>query len=122
MRVKTNELSGAALDWAVAKCEGRQEPEVVNNFAVAWYTWPNTHYSTNWAQGGPIIEREGITVSKEDGGWSAYFREKLFEDDGSEFWRNGPTPLIAAMRCFVGSRLGNEVEIPDEAKQQEIML
>jgi hypothetical protein len=122
MKVKTNELSRAALDWAVAKCEGRQEPEVVNAFAVAWYTWPNTHYSTNWAQGGPIIEREGITVSKEDGGWSAYFREKLFEDDGSEFWRNGPTPLIAAMRCFVGSRLGNEVEIPDEAKQQEIML
>ena len=33
MRVKTNELTGAALDWAVAKCEGRQEPEVVNNFA-----------------------------------------------------------------------------------------
>jgi len=40
--MKTNELTGAALDWAVAKCEGRQEPEVVNNFAVAWYTWPHT--------------------------------------------------------------------------------
>jgi hypothetical protein len=28
----------------------------------------------------------------------------------------GPTPLIAAMRCFVSSRLGDEVEIPKELK------
>lgn len=26
----------------------------------------------------------------------------------------GPTPLIAAMRCYVASKLGEEVEIPDE--------
>lgn len=26
----------------------------------------------------------------------------------------GPTPLIAAMRCFVASKLGDEVEVPDE--------
>lgn len=26
----------------------------------------------------------------------------------------GPTPLIAAMRCFVASKLGDEVEIPEE--------
>ena len=115
--MKTSELIGTALDWAVAKCEGRQEPELVNNFAVAWYTWPNTHYSTDWAQGGPIIEREGITVSKDDGGWAAYFRENLFEDDGSEFWRNGPTPLIAAMRCYSASKLGDDVTLPLELEQ-----
>jgi hypothetical protein len=111
MKVKTNELSGAALDWAVAKCEGRQEPEVVNNFAVAWYTWPNTHYSTDWAQAGPIIQREKINIQS-------------VLCDAREFWtasmylaeNEGQTPLIAAMRCYVASKLGDEVEIPEELK------
>lgn len=106
MRIKTNELSGAALDWAVAKCEGRQEPEVVNNFAVAWYTWPNTHYSTNWAQGGPIIEREGITIFQTGRDWMGYIRH-----DTESF---APTPLIAAMRCYVTSKLGDDIDIPEE--------
>lgn len=26
----------------------------------------------------------------------------------------GPTPLIAAMRCYVASKLGDEVDIPEE--------
>ena len=106
MKVKTNELSGAALDWAVAKCEGRSEPEVVNNFAVAWYTWPNTHYSTNWAQGGPIIEREGITIFQTGRAWMGYIRH-----DTESF---APTPLIAAMRCYVTSKLGDDIDIPEE--------
>ena len=111
--MKTNELTGAALDWAVAKCEGRQEPEVVNNFAVAWYTWPNTHYSTNWAQGGPIIEREMVNLDTEGYQW----RATVEAPEGSElnFIEGcGPTPLIAAMRCYVQSKLGDDIEILEE--------
>jgi len=108
MRIKTNELTRAALDWAVAKCEGRQEPEVVNNFAVAWYTWPNTHYSTDWAQGGPIIEREKLCIAYNfddhtwEAGWDCYVKG----------W--GDTPLVAAMRCYVASKLGDDIDIPEE--------
>ncbi len=29
-------------------------------------------------------------------------------------WGMGPTPLIAAMRCYVASKLGDEVDIPEE--------
>lgn len=124
MKVKTNELSGAALDWAVAKCEGRQEPEVVNNFAVAWYTWPNTHYSTDWAQGGPIIEREGLCVEymagAGDGGLDVWVAEVLHEDRKyggvMSSAGQGQTPLLAAMRCYVASKLGDEVEIPEGLK------
>jgi hypothetical protein len=106
--MKTSELTGLALDWAVAKCEGRQEPEVVNNFAVAWYTWPNTHYSTDWAQGGPIIEREGIhTGQGMDGLW--YANKGI-----SKYHQFGRTPLIAAMRCYVASKLGDDIDIPEE--------
>lgn len=105
--LSVSELSGAALDWAVAKAwqsvySDKHLMEHAKGFTP----------STDWAQGGPIIEREGITVSKEAGGWSAYFRENLFEDDGSEFWRNGPTPLIAAMRCYVASKLGDKIDVP----------
>ena len=75
---------------------------------------PELRYSTDWAQGGPIIEREGIsTVSQGDGHeWIASLWDYETED-----WRlhtTGPTPLIAAMRCFVASKLGDEVDVPDE--------
>jgi hypothetical protein len=62
-----------------------------------------------WAQGGPIIEREGINLDRvTDALWEATIMGEWTED--------GPTPLIAAMRCYVGSQLGNEMEIPEEIK------
>lgn len=129
MKVKTSELTGAALDWAVAKCwysdrrveltEGKTGVRVLRDptYDGSEYShWFVFFGSTDWSQGGPIIEREGITVSKEDGGWSAYFRDNLFEEDGSEHWQTGPTPLIAAMRCYVASKLGDNIDIPEELK------
>jgi len=107
--MKTSELSGPALDWAVAKCEGRREPELINNFHVAWYTWGNVRYSSNWAHGGPIIEREKITlVVYWNGLWVAE-PEEAYESVGE-------TPLVAAMRCYVTSKLGEEIEVPEELK------
>jgi len=107
--MKTSELSGPALDWAVAKCEGRREPELINNFHVAWYTWGNVRYSSNWAHGGPIIEREKITlVVYWNGLWVAE-PEEAYESVGE-------TPLVAAMRCFVKRKLGDEIDIPEELK------
>ena len=68
--------------------------------------------STNWAQGGPIIERGKITVDYREtfGWWVAY-------TNGStdyEYGCTGPTPLIAAMRCYVASKLGDKIELPTE--------
>jgi hypothetical protein len=64
--------------------------------------------STNWAQGGQIIERERITVeySADPDTWCAC----IMADQ--EVY--GPTALIAAMRCYVASEMGEEVEVPDE--------
>ena len=61
--------------------------------------------STNWAQGGPIIERERIRLDPR-GVWVAGH-----DSSNDEF--SSPTPLVAAMRCFVASKLGEEVEVPD---------
>jgi hypothetical protein len=109
MKIKTSELTGAALDWAVAKCEGIYF-ENLEDFEM--YAGD---YSTDWAQGGPIIEqikgflfkhwlesnREGqcqAEIHNYDGDWIAF----------------GPTPLIAAMRCYVASKLGDTVDVPEE--------
>ena len=129
MKIKTSELTGAALDWAVAKAEGLLEPKEFFGKMVApvvldmeyWSNGdpmvrlnpcPDVYYradydpSTDWAQGGPIIEREGITLTHQADQWSAQTDDDLFA--------YGPTPLIAAMRCYVASKLGDEVEVPDE--------
>jgi len=110
--MKTAELTGAALDWAVAKCEGekfRWQPE----YDCIGQEYDAHHYSTDWAQGGPIIELGRICIDiGHDGVWLAYTKQN-YEDD-KEFMHAGPTPLIAAMRCFVASRLGDEVDVPKE--------
>jgi hypothetical protein len=97
--MKTSELTGAALDWAVAKCEKNWafEPDGCDS------------YSTDWALGGPIIERQRLCVYDYGGDqWGC--------DDNLSPRSIGPTPLIAAMRCYVASKLGDEIEVPEELK------
>ena len=83
-------------------------------------------YSEQWYQGGPIIEREGINLSvdyQDDWlttdmvqiGWKAnLWNNSVPGTAGFLQWAYGPTPLVAAMRCFVASRFGDEVDIPEE--------
>lgn len=107
--MKTNELTGAALDWAVAKCEGE--------FTLAWF-WDDcsgAEYmpSSNWQMGGAIIEREMITVEcfYEESTWHAWTPAPEQPRDAHGY---GETPLEAAMRCYVASKLGDEIEVPEE--------
>lgn len=96
--MKTSELSGAALDWAVAHCEGVH---------VGVY-----RPSTDWAQGGPIIEREQISVCWDGTVWvGSKFNEQT--DNKWEFNQSGPTPLIAAMRAHVASKMGDTINVPE---------
>jgi hypothetical protein len=119
--VPVSELAGLALGSAVAKCEGRP---LQKGPGRTWQYWTTNGElgiydpSANWSLAGPIIEREGIATACVDG------------EKGSEIWRGwlsdpwhllgnvhsyiGPTPLIAAMRCYVASKLGDTVEIPKE--------
>ena len=111
MRVKTEELTGTALDWAVARCEGIKlnEGNTLSNDCDVYAP------STDWAQGGPIIEREGISIDQRDNGSLVLACiDAPMEHEENQIWANGPTPLIAAMRCYVASKLGDEVEIPTE--------
>ena len=120
MKVKTSELQGAALDWAVAKCEGVWVEYVDDEITQCLLQKPSGRYapSTDWAQGGPIIEREGIAIDciRCNGNIDGWQAANMVADD--ENWdanvQYGPTPLVAAMRCYVSSKLGDEVEVPNE--------
>lgn len=108
MKIKVSELTGAALDWAVAKCEGlRTYIEVVEGFKP----------STDWSQGGPIIEREKIEwqwLPAADKAHQYGARKPSLGGLNRTFCMDGPTVLIAAMRCYVASKLGDEIELPEE--------
>ncbi|CAB4159260.1 Bacteriophage P22, NinX [uncultured Caudovirales phage] len=102
--MKTSELTGAALDWAVTKIEAERK-----RFTI--YPEYMTDYSTNWAHGGPIIEREAINLRALG---SALWEAETWSAGGDQYLLDGTTPLIAAMRCYVASKLGDEVQLPED--------
>ena len=122
--MKTSELIGADLDWAVAKCKGitlyrsKNKKWMTANYGEFNHRHGAPWYSptTDWAQGGPIIEREVIVLThpKYDC-WTASAQDST-DLDMSLYQEDGPTPLIAAMRCYVASKLGDEVDVPEELK------
>ena len=108
--MKTSELIGHTLDLVVELLEkktNQQAQEVIMCRGKRSFS-----PSTNWSQGGPIIEREEIDLNCYEspktgvGWWSA-------EITGTKARAKAHTPLIAAMRCYVASKLGDEVEIPE---------
>ncbi len=119
--MKTAELESVQLDWAVCKAAGLMDayPKFKKpaTFLKAWQGNSSyyLHPSLDWEHGGPIIERNFISVCMYDGVWIA---TKSFDPYtgliGVDYEGSRETPLIAAMRCYVQSKLGDEVEIPQE--------
>jgi hypothetical protein len=139
--MKTSELTRHALNWAVAQAEGDkvfrpclgrpgdwdQEAYLkdgsddrwvvrVQNPRVAHFVDWTYNPSGDWMQGGPIIEREAIQLTPDEykGTWTAYTTR-----EGEPYEYTGTTPLIAAMRCYVASKMGDEIEIPTELTKGE---
>ena len=133
VKVKVSEAEGQVLDWMVNKASDlTYEINYEINYEIkggAVITGGETvvdglvydelfEPSTDWSQGGPIIEREGLglwysaNVVDENG---TFLRDAGWycETAGGTF-AVGPTPLIAAMRCYVASKLGDEVDVPEE--------
>ena len=129
--MKTSELTKHALNWAVAQAEGDKvfRPRLgrpdnwdkeaylkdgsddrwvvrVENPTLAYFVDWTYNPCGSWWQGGPIIERERIEL--EHDGFTWWARIKADEE------YQGTTPLIAAMRCYVASKLGDDIEIPTE--------
>lgn len=131
MKLKTTELIGAALDWTVGDIEfarlisqgSHVKQWVMDDHKAGWRTDP---YSVDWLFGGPIIERERIVAQPlrfvgqtecgtgvdEMRGWKAHKASRFYWVTPAAY--AGDTLLIAAMRCFVASKLGDEVDVPEE--------
>ena len=127
MKIKTQDLTDAALDWAVAISKGipaeelyiqkwgsRLTPSIYRRYRdadgsldVSYTSGPDLLFSRKWEAGGQIIEREGISIYRMTSDWSAAYNPSGAAQDG-------PTPLIAAMRCYVASKLGDEVDVPEK--------
>ena len=114
--MKTSELENEFLDYWAARAD--KETVIIehsqNSFAMVYRNGdffgyiggdhvPQYAPAYDWSQGGPIIERNGIWMSHRGEKWFATVEAK-----GS--FQEAPTPLIAAMRAFVASRFGDEVE------------
>ena len=108
--IKVSEATPIQLDWLVAKCEGEGN----------WPIWKADGYycqpTKSWDQGGPIIERERLCARPLKEVWGCWVTDKYGDIHALALSGFGPTPLIAAMRCFVISRLGDTVEVPEELK------
>lgn len=119
--MKVSELDGVELDFWVARALGHNVSAGANGVTVFDWQKPGSlirgnpfQPSTSWAQAGPIIEREEICIRKDFfhpddnfDSWVAYIRKPDFSP-GAEI--SAETALVAAMRAFVASKFGEEVE------------
>lgn len=119
--VKVSDLSGLALDyWAcralLAEFQGQKlTPEAIEQVKNRVGSYP-FHPSTDWATAGPIIEREHIAVYWDVDEWVALWHAEV--GPAGTLHSNGPTmagpsALMAAMRCFVAAKFGDEVTHED---------
>lgn len=129
MKVKTAELSGVQLDYAVAKAIGQQltDEDFDKQTGVLWFEseheWRIWTPSTDWSQCGPLIENYKLSLylhtEYEINGEGVY---DVYEAGCSTDWFVDATtpdpvstdPKVAICRAVVASKLGDEVDIPDE--------
>ena len=126
MKIKTSELIGDTLDWAVALIEYPEwkEQGYLEVFPYDLHFDDGEVYSpsTDWTQAGPIVEREKIEWQWLPSSHKAHqygARKPSLGGLNRTFCMDGPTILIAAMRCYVASKLGDEVEIPEELTESK---
>ena len=142
MMKSTNNLTGRDLDYAVAVAEGR-DLDISGGYDPLGNYYEPFEPSTNWSQAGPIIERESISIIRLDNKsipdsngfwqgkyisrWAAVIGDQhsmshVYGPQGDDYGDCyeveataivGETPLITAMRCYVVSKLGKEIEIPE---------
>ena len=121
-QIKVSETTPIQLDWLVSKCVGDfalyHDIEDGQRFLNLWVYSAFLKCSSLWSCGGPIVERECIATYA-SGACSVppknpdYWVAEILATDGM-FTQFGPTPLIAACRCYVASKLGDTVDVPEE--------
>lgn len=122
IKIRVGELSGPALDWAVAQVKGR--PLTVYEFCGERYfcadtmenDLPEWSPSRIWGQGGFLIDEYKLEFVRVDGGFACVREWDRDRDLDYVFttWPTGETHLIAACRAVVNAELGDVIEVPDD--------
>lgn len=114
MKIKVSKASVRLIDLLVGKIEGHVGPDwrFTDEYCDSLRHDQDGLFCEDWAQGGPISERNGISSQKKHDGWWLACIYNL--NDEGEHYQVSHNRLEAEMRCYVASKLGNEVEVPDE--------
>lgn len=117
MKHKVSEVDGDLLDAAVAMAEGwvpldagkaRRAGLMTMSLGGVHALLGQLNYSRDWALGGPILERAQIAVQPCGSRWISAGDDQTL----ATYPWEGSTPLVAAMRAYLGVKIGNEVELP----------
>lgn len=110
MKVKTEELIGTGLDWAVNLCLSEDDIYELYGAGMVGEVSPGVNFkpSADWSYGGPLVDMFKVGIEQSEPSAYAYVPGKDLDGSFAE------TPLIAICRAVVACKLGKEVEIPDE--------
>lgn len=117
VKVKTAELEGAALDYAVACCLEECEVHDLYGIYMVGEVDPGVNFkpSTDWSQGGPLIEKYGLSIGGSfQGVIHACVSVESLPKNSVVSSQTGPTHLIAACRAIVAAKLGDVVDVPGD--------
>lgn len=120
IEVKTADLAGEALGWAVGMAEGLalhlEPPQYGNGWRVfAIYRGEATERCERynpweaWAVGGQLIQKYRVGFGLYS---DSFFAVTGLDDIPGD--ADGPTHLIAASRAVVAAKLGDTVQVPKE--------
>lgn len=113
--LRTCDLIGAALDWAVAKTQGVEIE--LSGSDVVWAKYAGVYSpSTDWAQLGPLQHEHAVALKPADEyiQYGNYWDAEMIGRNCDRFFAFGPDPLIAACRAIVSAHLGDSVDVPAE--------
>lgn len=134
MKLKTDQIDDITLDWAVAACQGFMNLRIksYDSRDILVMTDPNgdtmaladISFSREWEHGGPILDilfkKNVIEIHNGEAMECSVMFELRSLNNASNSNATtafGKTLLVAAMRCYVKSKLGDEVEVPDALRQ-----
>ena len=120
IEVKTAELIGDLLDCLIATIENPAEKVFFNadGYTNRWHNKP-PKFSTDWAVGGPLIEKYAVKIEHFPGETIASKANARVAMNRTAYWQSGPTPLVALCRAIVAAKLGEVVSVPAELVQQQ---
>ncbi|MBA6096384.1 DUF2591 domain-containing protein [Pseudomonas juntendi] len=123
IEVKTADLVGEALGWAVGMADGLELEMEPPHYNTSWRVFARHRYTVteqakrfnpweDWAVGGPLLQKHNVSLhcpQKDWDYWAAWITE-----NGKDVAQGADLPLPAACRAIVAHKIGDTVQVPKE--------